>query len=73
MLSDWRYVTSGVPEGSVLSTVMFIVSTNDLPVGIQIYTNLFADDAQLLGKIRELDDCHAFQDDVHKISIWSNI
>ncbi|XP_069169369.1 uncharacterized protein [Procambarus clarkii] len=70
-VSEWRNVTSGVPQGSVLAPVMFIVYINDLPVGIQNYMNMFADDAKIIGRIRNLDDCHALQEDLDKISIWS--
>ncbi len=70
-VSDWRNVTSGVPQGSVLAPVMFIVYINDLPVGIQNYMNMFADDAKIRRRIRNLDDCHALQENLDKISIWS--
>ncbi len=32
---------------------------------------MFADDAKIIGRIRNLDDCHALQEDLDKISIWS--
>ncbi|KAF2355656.1 Reverse transcriptase domain [Trinorchestia longiramus] len=43
-------VTSGVPQGSVLSPLLFITYINDLEVGIIRKTNKFADDMELCNK-----------------------
>lgn len=41
---SWRKVVNGVPQGSVLTPVMFTVYINDMTEGINSYVNLFADD-----------------------------
>ena len=43
--SEWRKVICGVPQGSVLAPIMFLVYVNDM-TGINSYISLFADDAK---------------------------
>ena len=60
----------GVPQGSILAPVMFAVYVNDMPERIDIYINLFADDAKLLKRMQKREDCEALQQDFDKIFEW---
>ena len=51
--SEWRKVKSGVPQGSVLAPIMFLVYVNDMTEGVSSYISLFADDVKLLRKIKK--------------------
>ncbi len=68
--SDWVKVTSGVPQGSVLGPLLFLIFVNDLPR----HTNfckikMFADDIKLYSKAK---DNHArIQYDISKVCDWS--
>ena len=53
--SAWELVKSGVPQGSVLGPLMFLIYINDLQDNIQSTCNIFADGTPLFS--------HAFNND----------
>jgi hypothetical protein len=70
--SKWESVTSGVPQGSVLGPVLFLMYINDLPDAISQCTKIFADDTKIYGKIENNDSCN-LQNDINNASTWSQI
>ena len=44
--SEWREVKSGVPQESILASIIFLVYVNDMPEGVSSYISLCADDAK---------------------------
>ena len=66
-------VTSGVPQGSVLGPILFLIFIDDLPQ----YTKsskvrLFADDTIVYLTISSIDDCHKLQEDMNGLEIWES-
>ncbi len=69
--SNWKEVTSGVPQGSVLAPIMFAVYINDMAEGVTSYMNTFADDAKILRKVTKEEDRNTLNQGLEKISAWS--
>ena len=71
--SEWLKVTSGVPQGSIIGLLLFLVFINDMPDVISDFITLalFADDAKCLRLIRSTEDCLALQSDIDKMTDWS--
>ena len=69
--SEWKEVTSGVPQGSILGPILFLIYVNDLPDMVRNTIKMFADDTKLYNKIKTQQDCISLQDDLHALSEWS--
>ena len=72
-LSDWMYVKSGIPQGSVLGPILFVVFINDLPRVIKNCCKLFADDAKTYSAIQSKDDTVSLQNDINSLVEWSTL
>ena len=48
MFSTIKFILSGVPQGSVLGPLIFLLFVNDLPEGIRSILKLFADDVKMI-------------------------
>ena len=68
--SDPVPVLSGVPQGSVLGPVFFLIFINDLPDNIRSSVRLFADDCVLYRNINSLTDCQILQEDLNSLAQW---
>ena len=71
--SRWSPVTSGVPQGSILGPLLFIIFINDLPDVVQhgTETAMYADDTKLQHKITSTDDCKCLQQSLTNLNSWS--
>lgn len=63
-------VPSGVPQGSHLGPILFLIFINDLPNVIRSKVKLYADDLKVYRQIREQKDVDDLQVDLDNISQW---
>ena len=71
--SDWIPVTSGVPKGSILGLLLFLVYCNDAQDYIQAKSTLalFADDSKLYRSLHYPNSSTFLQEDLNNIHKWS--
>jgi hypothetical protein len=69
--SDWKDVISGVPQGSVLGPVLFLIFINDLPDVVQGLVKIFADDTKLFNGVTCEEDSKQIQLDLDHLCDWS--
>ena len=65
-------VTSGVPQGTVLGPLFFILYLNDLPEGISSQVGLLADDCILYREVSSEEDKHKLQNDIDILCNWES-
>ena len=63
-------VTSGVPQGSILGPLLFIVYVNDITDSVQSTLEMFADDSKLYRIIQNPYDTDILQQDYHMAQVF---
>ena len=69
--SSWADVLSGVPQGSVLGPLVFVVYINDLPEEIDTMVRMFADDTNIFVDASSEDNRIALQADIIRLLNWA--
>lgn len=72
-LSSYKDVTSGVPQGSVLGPLLFVLYIHDISAGIKSDMIKFADDIRLFTNFSPSDraPCELLQNDLSHLMSWS--
>ena len=70
--SNQVHVTSGVPHGTVLGPLLFLIYINDIEDNIDSQLRLFADDCLLYRVIKSARDCVNLQNDISQLCDWES-
>ena len=71
-VSSWTGVNVGVPQGSILGPLLFLVYINDLADGSSSNATLFADDTSLFLVIHDVDtSANDLNNDLYQINKWA--
>jgi hypothetical protein len=74
--SDWLSVESGVPQGSVLGPLLFVIYINDLPNAICNHSLMYADDTKVIAILNRNNpqlQIDILQEDINSIVDWTKI
>ena len=70
--SERKRIYSGVPHGSALGPLLFLIYINDLPDGIISMCKIFADDTSLFSKVLDVNkSVIELNADLEKINQWA--
>ena len=70
--SQWRTVVSGVPKGSVLGPLLFIIYVNDMDNIISSSISKFADDTKIYRDIKSASDSSLLQSNLDRLVLWAS-
>ena len=69
----WAHIVAGVPQGSILGPLMFLLYINDITADIKSNVRIFGDDVSLFHIVEDTLTCFdELQHDLNKIYVWAN-
>ena len=70
-LSETAVITAGIPQGSILGPLLFILYMNDLPLHIDNNIDMFADDSTLYTSGHSVDEIQrSLQNNLNAVTTW---
>ncbi|GAB0189385.1 hypothetical protein GRJ2_001403800 [Grus japonensis] len=73
LMSKWRPVTSGIPQGLVLGPVLLNIFVSDVDSGIECTLSKFANDTKLCGVVGTLERRDDIHTDFDRLEVWAHV
>ena len=71
-ISKVSKVKSGVPQGTVLGPILFLILINDINLNVKSKVSLFCDDTRVMGPVSSEDDVEFLQNDLDILYKWQH-
>jgi len=70
-VSDWCNILSGVPQGSVLGPLLFVIYINDIDEVVNSKLLKYADDTKIFNKVNSVEKVENLRTNLRSLVSWS--
>ena len=70
--STWSEIISGIPQGSVLGPILFLIYISDIGEELNVKALVYVDDTKVKQKVNTEEDVEELQQELEKLDKWAN-